>query len=113
MGEKLVERIRWWEEYTARNGGEGSAVCLISPEDGLKWRDIHKLLYPGEPLPHIPHVPGGNKRGGGYKGKKPHGGNAGGGHQGKPGGSHGGGGNNRFKPRFPRRSGGPSASKVA
>ncbi|MDP3897019.1 MAG: altronate dehydratase family protein [Mesorhizobium sp.] len=22
VGEKLVERIRWWEEYTARNGGE-------------------------------------------------------------------------------------------
>ena len=22
MGEKLVQRIRWWEEYTARNGGE-------------------------------------------------------------------------------------------
>jgi len=22
VGEKLIERIRWWEEYTARNGGE-------------------------------------------------------------------------------------------
>ncbi len=22
VGEKLVERIKWWEEYTARNGGE-------------------------------------------------------------------------------------------
>ena len=22
VGEKLLERIRWWEEYTARNGGE-------------------------------------------------------------------------------------------
>jgi altronate hydrolase/galactarate dehydratase len=22
VGEKLVERIRWWEEYTSRNGGE-------------------------------------------------------------------------------------------
>src|SRR5205823_5631652 len=22
VGEKLVERIRWWEEYTTRNGGE-------------------------------------------------------------------------------------------
>jgi altronate hydrolase len=22
VGEKLVERIRWWEDYTARNGGE-------------------------------------------------------------------------------------------
>jgi altronate hydrolase len=22
VGEKLVQRIRWWEEYTARNGGE-------------------------------------------------------------------------------------------
>jgi len=86
---------------TARNGGEGSAVCLISPEDGLKWRDIHKLLHPGEPLPHMPHVPGKGGRGG-YKGKS-----GGGGYQGKPGG-----GNNRFK-RFGKRPGAPSATKVA
>jgi superfamily II DNA/RNA helicase len=66
---------------TARNGSEGSAVCLISPEDGLKWRDIHKLLHPGEPAPHMPHAPSGARggykgksNGGGYKGKKPNGG---------------------------------------
>ena len=22
VGEKLIERIRWWEDYTKRNGGE-------------------------------------------------------------------------------------------
>jgi len=80
---------------TARNGGEGSAICLISPEDGIKWKEIHKLLHPGEPLPHIP---GGapSRKPQGYQGKKP----------------HGGGGNNRFK-RYPRRDGRPSAHKVA
>jgi len=88
---------------TARNGGEGSAVCFISPEDGLKWREIHKLLHPGEPLPHMPHVPG--KSRGGYKGRS----GGAGGHQGKPGGAGGG---SRFK-RFGKRPGAPSAAKVA
>ena len=76
---------------TARNGGEGSAVCLISPEDGLKWREIHKLLHPGEPLPHIPHVPRSHGKPSGYQGRK----------------TSGGGGNNRFK-RFPKRGGAPT-----
>lgn len=57
---------------TARNGSEGSAVCLISPEDGLKWREIHKLLHPGEPMPQMPHIPRGD--GNGHSGK-PGGGN--------------------------------------
>jgi len=39
---------------TARNGAEGSALCFLSPEDGLLWRDIQKLLNPGEPLPPLP-----------------------------------------------------------
>src|SRR3546814_14963552 len=25
IGEKLIERIRWWEDYVRRNGGERSA----------------------------------------------------------------------------------------
>jgi len=33
---------------TARNGAEGAAVNLISPEDGAKWKAIHKLLHPNE-----------------------------------------------------------------
>ncbi len=31
---------------TARNGAEGEAICLITPEDGLKWRAIQKLMNP-------------------------------------------------------------------
>ena len=90
---------------TARNGGEGSALCFISPEDGLKWRDIHKLLYPGEPLPHMPHSPSGAR--GGYRGK------SGGGYQGKkPNGGNGGGGNNRRFSRGPKRTG-TTAAKAA
>lgn len=33
---------------TGRAGKEGSALSLISPEDGQKWRRIHKLISPGE-----------------------------------------------------------------
>lgn len=33
---------------TGRAGAEGSAVCLISPEDGRKWKAIHKLMNTGE-----------------------------------------------------------------
>ncbi len=33
---------------TARAGAEGSAVCLISPADHIKWRAIHKLMNPHE-----------------------------------------------------------------
>ena len=39
---------------TGRNGSEGSAVCLISPDDNLKWRAIHRLLHPNEAAPHFP-----------------------------------------------------------
>lgn len=31
---------------TGRAGAEGSAVCLISPQDKQKWRAIHKLMNP-------------------------------------------------------------------
>lgn len=59
---------------TARNGAEGAALCLISPDDHLKWRDIHRLLNPGEPAPQQPGGaprggrPSGEKRGGGGQG---------------------------------------------
>ena len=33
---------------TARAGAEGSAVALLTPEDGGKWRIIQRLLNPGE-----------------------------------------------------------------
>lgn len=39
---------------TARNGAEGAAVCFLTPEDALLWRDIQKLLNPGQPLPPLP-----------------------------------------------------------
>ncbi len=37
---------------TGRAGMEGSALSLISPEDGQKWRRIHQLLNPGQAQPH-------------------------------------------------------------
>jgi ATP-dependent RNA helicase DeaD len=75
---------------TARNGSEGSALCLISPEDSIKWRAIHRLLYPNEAPPQMPGGSPSTGRG------KP------GGYKAKPGSA-----NNRFK-RFPRRSGAPA-----
>ncbi len=77
---------------TGRNGAEGAAVNLISPEDGLKWRDIHKLIYPGQPAPAIPHGASPQRGGGGYKGSKPNGG----GYKGKSFGK--GDGSSNFKP---------------
>lgn len=70
---------------TARNGQEGHSLCLISPEDSLKWKAIHKMLHPGEPAPRIPGAErsgagapaGGNgkrkrRRGGKPDGQQPH-----------------------------------------
>lgn len=31
---------------TARAGAEGSALCLVTPSDGRKWREIERLLNP-------------------------------------------------------------------
>lgn len=36
---------------TARAGAQGAAVCLISPDDSRKWKAIHRLIHPNEPLP--------------------------------------------------------------
>ena len=33
---------------TARAGAEGAAVCLLTPEDGDKWRAIQRLINPGK-----------------------------------------------------------------
>jgi ATP-dependent RNA helicase DeaD len=38
---------------TARAGAEGSAMNLISPLDSTKWRAIHRMLNPGEKMPHM------------------------------------------------------------
>ncbi len=52
---------------TARNGAEGSAVCLITPEDSLKWRAIQQLINPGV-KPEMPAGSRSGRPGGGYKG---------------------------------------------
>lgn len=96
---------------TGRNGSEGSAVCLISPDDNLKWRAIHRLLHPNEAPPHMPRVAAGEGKPRQYGQKKPFSGNRGG----KPAGSGAGktdgngGGNKRFG-RFPKRSSAPKAA---
>jgi superfamily II DNA/RNA helicase len=36
---------------TARAGAEGSAVCLVTPDDGSKWNAIHRLMHPNEKAP--------------------------------------------------------------
>lgn len=33
---------------TARAGAEGSALCLIAPQDTAKWKAIHRLMHPEE-----------------------------------------------------------------
>lgn len=94
---------------TARNGSEGSAVCFISPDDGLKWRAIHRLLNPNEAPPHMPRPAGGEGKQRNYGQKKTFGGNGKkqGGHTGGTGKPSGG--NKRFG-RFPKRSSAPKAA---
>ena len=71
---------------TGRNGSEGSAICLISPDDGMKWRAIHRLLNPNEPPPQMPRPAFGEGKPRSYGNKKPYGGgnggNSGGGYKG-------------------------------
>jgi superfamily II DNA/RNA helicase len=94
---------------TGRNGSEGSAVCLISPDDGLKWRAIHRLMNPNEAPPPMPRGAAGEGKPRNYGAKKPYG--AKGGRDGKAAGNSGGNsnGNKRFK-RFPKRSSAPKAA---
>ena len=102
---------------TARNGAEGSALCLISPEDGLKWRAIHRLLNPGEAPAHLPggtgsgsRGPRGNGGGNGYKSRGKGFGRSGGGSAGA--GSSNGGGQRRSGGNGERRGPRPVAAKA-
>ena len=62
---------------TARNGAEGAAVCFLAPEDALLWRDIQKLMNPGEPLPPLPKRLTGGNGGGNGNNRRGRGGNGG------------------------------------
>ena len=98
---------------TARNGSEGSSLCLISPEDGIKWKAIHRLLHPNEPSPQMPYGSGGGNSKGGKR--KPHGGYGGGGYKAKPLGakSGGGAGNGGGERRFRSGNRRPASAKAA
>ena len=76
---------------TARAGAEGTAVCLISPHDGVKWKAIQKLMNPGAHQASKPSSkkpsrkrrsfggkPGGGKKFGGRPGNTSNGGKSGG-----------------------------------
>ncbi len=63
---------------TARAGAEGSAICLITPQDGDKWRAIQRLINPGAPQEsrrpseggRSQQKPGGGNRNFSYKGNR-------------------------------------------
>jgi superfamily II DNA/RNA helicase len=56
---------------TARAGAAGSALCLISPQDGEKWQAIEQLLNPGQKQQKAaPHKPHGHNRKNPRKGKR-------------------------------------------
>lgn len=58
---------------TGRAGAEGAAVSFISPEDGLKWRAIQKLMNPDAKLAPLPEgVAKKRKRRRGRSGNAPH-----------------------------------------
>lgn len=67
---------------TGRAGAEGSAINLITPQDGDKWRAIQRLINPGA-KPEPRQAGGGNGNG---NGNRNHRGGSGGGNSGKPGG---------------------------
>ncbi|MEQ1789136.1 MAG: DEAD/DEAH box helicase [Rickettsiales bacterium] len=94
---------------TGRNGSEGAAVCLISPDDGMKWRAIHRLLHPNEAPPHIPRGAAGDSKPRQYGPKK----SFGGGNGGKPrsgGGNTGGAGGNKKPFARPFKRSAPKAA---
>lgn len=66
---------------TGRNGSEGSALCLISPDDGMKWRAIHRLINPNEAPPQMPRGMASESKPRSYGNKKPY---SGGSSNGKP-----------------------------
>lgn len=49
---------------TARAGAEGSALCLLTPQDGRKWYAIEQLMYPDQARKAPPPEARGKKRGG-------------------------------------------------
>ena len=55
LGERLIERIRWWEDYTARNGGEITTLAASSGElpgpRGAKLRAVREDGDHVMPLP--------------------------------------------------------------
>ncbi len=50
---------------TGRAGAEGSAVCLITPDDNKRWRAIDKMLNPGKKQEAMPRHAGGKSNNGG------------------------------------------------
>ncbi len=99
---------------TGRNGSEGSAVCLISPDDSMKWRAIHRLLHPNEAPPHMPRAAAGEGKPRSYGPKKPYGGGRNGsktsGKASGPAGAGGKSGENKRFGRFPKRTSAPKAA---
>ncbi len=91
---------------TARNGAEGAAVNFLSPEDGKKWKAIHRLLNPNEPAePSSPRSSEPRR----YRGAgRP----TGGPDASKPGARAGNGGGRNFRYRG-QRTGGPAAQAIA
>jgi ATP-dependent RNA helicase DeaD len=76
---------------TARAGAVGTAVNLITPSDGEKWRAIYRLMNPGEKMPpgarQDNNAPGGRKphgKGRRHFGNRRRGSGGGGGGQGRP-----------------------------
>lgn len=76
---------------TARAGAEGSAVCLITPQDGAKWKAIHRLMNPNEKI--APGPKSSHKSGAGAGFARKRGGERAG--EGRPSG---------FRPRQPRQA---------
>lgn len=108
---------------TARAGAEGSALNLITPEDRMKWKAIHRLMHPNEKvdLPNDGLEPrsGGKRRfggGGGAGGKRRFGGGNKSGGEGRGGegrGGNAGGGEGAKKRPFNARRSAPKGGKPA
>jgi superfamily II DNA/RNA helicase len=56
---------------TGRAGAEGNAVNLITSQDGIKWRAIHRLINPGEKNPQdaLDFPSSGKRNSGGFRGR--------------------------------------------
>jgi len=96
---------------TGRAGAEGSTICFVTPADGLKWRAIHRLINPGEPMPAMPG--GGHSPRGGNRNRNRNRSHNDGGHKG---GNHSGGESNRNKRPFrfkKNRNGGRPQNQAA